>query len=330
VRFLKFLYLAVGLVVLGFIIAETDLAEVGARVAEVGFGIVVLVAIYFAAFAIDSLTWQMAIPSIPLDPVWAYRVWKLRMVGESFNAVIPAGGMGGEPVKAVMLKTHYGVSYREGTASLILAKTINMIALVIFLIAGFALMIRSEALPGTYEYVAGAGLLAFAVGVFLFFVIQRLSITSLTGTWVSRWRIGRRVEDILHHIHDMDDRLVHFYTRARGRFAGALALALVNWLLGVVEIYYTLVFLGHPITWAEAWIIEAVAQMVRTGAFFIPAAIGVQEGAFLLVCGAITGSPPLGLAVSVVRRIREIIWIVWGFVLGALYSLKAGKSGAET
>ena len=63
--------------------------------------------------------------------------------------------------------------------------------------------------------------------------------------------------------------------------------------------------------------------MVRTGAFFIPAAIGVQEGAFLLVCGAVTGSPPVGLAVSVVRRIREIIWIIWGFALGALYSLKA-------
>ena len=68
------------------------------------------------------------------------------MVGESFNAVIPAGGMGGEPVKTVMLKTHYGVDYREGTASLILAKTINMIALVIFLIGGFALMTQAQAL----------------------------------------------------------------------------------------------------------------------------------------------------------------------------------------
>ncbi len=329
-RLLKYIYLAVGVVVLGFVLAETDLAEVGALLASVGFWIVVLVAIYFVAFAIDSVTWQMTIQSVPLNPLWAYRVWKLRMVGESFNVVIPAGGMGGEPVKAVMLKTHYGVDYREGTASLILAKTINMIALVIFLIGGFVLMTRAEALPQAYEYMAGVGLLAFGLGVFLFFIIQRLSITSLTGTWISRWRFGQRVEDILDHIHDMDDRLVHFYTEDRGRFAGALVLALVNWLLGVVEIYYTLVFLDNPITWAEAWIIEAVAQMVRTGAFFIPAAIGVQEGAFLLVCGAITGSPSVGLAVSVVRRIREIIWIVWGFALGALYSIKSGKAGAGT
>ena len=101
-------------------------------------------------------------------------------------------------------------------------------------------------------------------------------------------------------------------------------LAFVNWLLGAVEIYYTLLFLGHPISWADAWIIEAVAQLVRTGTFFIPASIGAQEGAFLLVCGAITGSPTLGVSVSVVRRLREVIWIVWGFTLGSILSMKPG------
>ncbi len=312
-----------GVVLLSFVVAEIDLAEVIVQVAKVGYGILVLVGIYFVAFAIDSITWQMTIRGVPLNLVWAYRVWKLRMVGESFNAVIPAGGMGGEPVKASLLKSHYAINYREGTASLILAKTINMIALVIFLIGGFVLMIEGQTLPKAYEYVAGAGLLAFMIGVFLFFVIQRLSITSLTGMWISRWRIGRRLEDILHLIHDMDERLVHFYTLNKGRLAGALLLAFVNWMLGVVEIYYALVFLDRPITWAEAWIIEAVAQMVRTGAFFIPAAIGVQEGAFLLVCGAITGSAPIGVAVSVIRRIREVIWIVGGFAVGALFSLRA-------
>ena len=72
------------------------------------------------------------------------------------------------------------------------------------------------------------------------------------------------------------------------------------------------------------WIIEAVAQLVRTGTFFIPASIGAQEGAFLLVCGAITGSPTLGVSVSVVRRLREVIWIVWGFTLGSILSMKPG------
>jgi hypothetical protein len=230
-----------------------------------------------------------------------------------------------------MLKKHYGVGYKEGAASLILARTINLIALMAFLIGGFFLMIERASLPEAFQWVAGVGLLALGFGVGLFFVIQRFGLTSLTGTWISRWRIGKRIEDVLHHIQDMDERLVYFYTGASGRFAVSVVLAFANWVLGAVEIYYTLVFLGHPITWADAWIIEAMAQMVRTGTFFIPASIGAQEGIFLLVCGAITGSPSLGVAVSVVRRIREIIWILWGFLLGSLLSLKPPlASGRES
>jgi len=90
-------------------------------------------------------------------------------------------------------------------------------------------------------------------------------------------------------------------------------------------------FLGHPVSFVDAWIIEAVAQLVRTGTFFIPASIGAQEGAFMLVCAAMTGSPVLGVAVAVVRRIREIVWIVWGMGLGLMYTLKpaAGHMAAE-
>ena len=323
-RALKVFYLLLGVGLLWLVIAETDFAQVGEQIARVGVGFLVILAVYFIAFAIDSVTWHMAIPSLPLNAGWAYRVWKLRMVGEAFNTVMPGGGMGGEPVKAVLLKKHYGIDYKEGTASLILAKTINMMALVVFLTVGFALMIDQGSLPKAFQAVATVGLAVLGVAVVLFFVIQRFGITTSTGTWISRWPIGKRVAAVLHHIADMDQRLIRFYVQTRGRFAVALFLAFVNWLLGVVEIHYAMMFIGHPVSWADAWIIEALAQLVRTGAFFIPAAIGAQEGTFLLVCGAITGVPSLGVSVAVIRRIREVIWIVWGFLLGVLYSMTPG------
>lgn len=321
-RHLKFAYLLIGIAILALVVGEIELEEVAALVVRVGWGIAAVVGVYFLAFVIDSFTWQMALTGVPLDAVWLYRMWKVRMVGEVFNTVLPAAGMGGEPVKAVLLKKHYGVGYREGTASLILAKTINMIALVVFLSVGFVLMAYSPALPGSYKSAAGLGLGAFALGIFLFFAIQRLKISSVAGSWIGRRRLGRRIEGLLHHIRDMDDRLAGFYSGHGVRFAGAIGLALVNWLLGAVEIYVTMIFLGRPISLADAWIIESAAQLVRAGTFFIPASIGAQEGVFLLVYGAMTGSPALGAAVAVVRRLREIIWILWGLLLGSIYTFK--------
>ncbi len=324
-RHLKVLYLLVGLAILAVVVGNIDLAEVAARVVQVGWGMAIILGIYFLAFAIDSFTWQMALVSVPLDGLWLYRIWKARMVGEVFNSVIPAAGMGGEPVKAALLKKHYGIGYREGTASLILGKTVNMISLAIFLAGGFALMWISPAMPTSYKAVAVAGLGAFVLGIVLFYAIQRFKMTSITGAWIGRWRPAGRINDILHHVRDMDERLVEFYTRYRGRFAGAVVLALVNWLLGVLEVYYAMAFLGHPVSLSEAWIIEAATQLVRTGTFFIPASIGAQEGAFMVISAAITGSPALGVAVAVVRRFREILWILWGLLLGGMYSLGSAR-----
>ena len=80
-------------------------------------------------------------------------------------------------------------------------------------------------------------------------------------------------------------------------------------------------FLGHPISLIDAWIIESVAQLVRAGTFFIPASIGVQEGAFVIIGAAMSGSPTIGFAIAVVRRIREIIWMGWGIFV--FYFLKS-------
>lgn len=330
-RALKALYFLFGVVLLGFVLAGIDMAEVAGQVGRVGAGFAVVVAVYFVAFAVDSVGWQLAIRGVPLNAAWAARAFAVRMVGEAFNNVVPAAGFGGEPVKAVLLKRHYGTGYREATASLILAKTVNLLALVAFLAGGFWIMLQSPTMPPAYKTVAAVGMAALCVGVGGFFLVQRLAVASRAGAWLSRRRLGQPLAAVLHHVEDMDDRLIQFYRDARGRFAWALALALANWALGVVEIYVTLVFLGHPITWADAWIVEAVAQLVRTGTFFIPLSLGAQEGAFLLVCGAVTGVPALGVSVAVVRRMREVLWIVAGFALGSALSMRpdGGADGGD-
>ena len=328
-RYLKPIYLLIGLALLGYVLGQTDLAEVWAYSREIGWGMAVVLAIFFVAFVVDSLSWQLTFLTLGFGGSWGYRLWKVRMVGEAFNMATPLASMGGEPVKTVLLKKHYGIGYRQAVASLVLARTTNVIALVAFLAGGFLLMLDSPRLSAGYKTSAGLGLVAFAIGIVLFFLIQRLKVSSLMGRWVLRGRLSARLERLLHHVHDMEERLIHFYTGRRRRFGAALGLALVNWLLGTAELYATLWFLGNPVTVAEAWIIEAVAQLVRTATFFIPASIGAQEGAFLVICGAITGQPALGLAVALVRRCREIVWILWGLALGWRYALTPKVAAQE-
>ena len=321
-RRLKFVYLLLGMALLGVIIAQTDLAEVARRVAQMGWGMAIVIGLYFVTFGIDSLTWQVTLTGAPLNLRWLGRMWKVRLVGEAFNMTVPAGGMGGEPVKAVLLKTHYDVDYRDGVASMFLAKTANMIGLALFLASGFALMLGHGAIPDGYKAAAGIGLAGFAAATVIFFSIQRLKLSSSAAARLSRWRLGRWLAGGMEHIHEVESRFVEFYGGRKARFAAVVALAVASWVIGVFETYYALTFLGGEVTIMDAWVIEAMAQMMRMGSFFIPASIGVQDGAFVLMCAAITGSPSLGVAVALVRRLREIIWVGAGFTLASVFSMK--------
>ena len=69
---------------------------------------------------------------------------------------------------------------------------------------------------------------------------------------------------------------------------------------------------------AEAWIIEAMAQMMRAGSFFIPASIGIQDGALVLMCAAITRSPALGVPPALVRPRPRSVWPAGRFGFGWL------------
>jgi uncharacterized protein (TIRG00374 family) len=261
----------------------------------------------------------MALVEIPLSFDWFKRIYNTRLVGEMFNAVLPAGGMGGEPVKVYILKQRFGIGMKAGAASLVLGKTVNMIALVLFLAFGFAFMLQSDKLPVLYKTVGGLGLAVFALSILAFFLIQRVRVTSRLSRRLAKWPGGHWLAHRILQIHEFDEMLVRFYTRYRVRFLSAIGLAFVNWLLGILEVWGISWLLGHPISFVDSWIIEAAIQLVRTAVFIMPASLGVQEGAFLLLYTAITGSPDLGLAVALVRRARELVWLGWGGLVGLVY-----------
>ena len=319
---IKISYLALGLGLLAIVLVNVDVAEAVHMTAGVGWGFALVVLIYFAEFLADCLTWQIALVRVPLNATWLYRAWKVRMVGEVFNTVIPAAGVGGEPLKAELLKRHYGVDYRDGAASIILAKTVNMIALVLFLAAGLVLTVTTPGLPDAFNVLAVASMAAIVAGTGAFYAAQRFELSSRLGAWLGARPMGRPLIGALASIADTDAKLVQFYVGHRGRFALAVGLGLVNWLLGVLEVYVTMHFLGHPVSVADAWIIEAGAQLFRVGVFFVPAGIGVQEGAFVLISAALTGSPALGVAAALVRRVREVLWLIWGTAIGGAFALK--------
>jgi glycosyltransferase 2 family protein len=309
-------FLALGLVLFGLVIAQADLNAVAYHVSRLGWaGALAIPAVSLLPYLADTWSWQILFT--PPRPGWGWfaDLLKVRLVGGAINKVAPAAGLAGEPVKAMILKNTYGVPYREGVAALVVAKTANLAALVVFLATGMALAFADDRLPEGYRLTAAAGFAVLALGIGLVFAVQRLRISSALGTWYSRQWPESRTSRILHHLHDMDDRLVHAYTRDRARFLAATLLAFLYWVLGAVELYLIFWFMGHPVTVVAAGVIAAAVELVRAGTFFVPANIGAEEATFALMVTSVTGEAGLGLAVAFARRYRELLWIGLGFLM---------------
>ena len=317
-KMMRWIYFGLGVSILIVILAKANFSLVSDYFFSFGWlGFLLILFVYLIAFWIDAVSWLLAIESIPVSWLWSWRIFAVRIAGEAFNSIIPAAGIGGEPVKADILKRRFGINLRMGGASLIIARTVNMIALVAFLILGFAIVQNIESLSTPVKTTAGIGLTILLTGTAGLFLFQKYKLASRFAHYLAALNNSEWTRRIGSNLDELDQIFVSFYRERGKRFLWALSLAFINWLLGVVEIYLVMMFLGHPVEWMDAWVIEAAAQMMRTAAFFIPAAIGVQEGTFLFVCSLLTGNPNLGVATALIRRTREILWIVGGLISAA-------------
>jgi hypothetical protein len=94
----------------------------------------------------------------------------------------------------------------------------------------------------------------------------------------------------------------------RGRsllVAGALQLAAM--ISGSFEVWFALRLFGHPVGVGTALILESMTQAIRHLTFIVPAGLGVQEAGLVLFGHALGISSELALAVSMAKRMREVL-----------------------
>jgi len=326
VRIVRIVFLFIGVSLLGVIIANTDMQGAWHLVSQVGWGIALILLIFFTTFLGDNFSWQITLRGVPLNAAWFFRLWVIRMIGEAFNNTLPAGGIGGEPVKAILLNRHFHVTYIDGTASLFASKTVNLIALIGFLSFGFAFMLDEDRLPLQLQWVGGLGLAVLACTIVAFFGAQRFGASSFSLGWFSDKFGGKRLSEAVARVAEVEERFEEFYAQSPGRFGAALAISFAVWVFSIVEVYAALYLLGYPISWVEAWITEAAVQLVRAAAFFIPAGLGALDGTLLVLCSIFTGAPTAAAAVVLLRRLRDILWICAGFGLGSVLANFRPKS----
>src|SRR5574341_525020 len=103
-KIVKFLLLILGVYILYVTVKAVGVQTIAANILELKWKLLPLLLVYPLVFGFDTLGWRYAFPRSVPRHVPFHDLFRIRVVGETLNAVVPgAASLGGEPIKAELL-----------------------------------------------------------------------------------------------------------------------------------------------------------------------------------------------------------------------------------
>ncbi len=325
-RFIRALLVLGGLAAVAYLIAKIGPAAIWSSFVKLGWRLpLVLIFPYVLAATLDTLAWRVLVPG----PVPFGLIFRARLAGEAVNLATPTMAVGGEPLKAYLLRPH--VSLIDGFVSVIADKTTIVVGQIFFLVAGLLAaraMAPSGRLMGVMTVLLGVEILA--VGGFV--LVQASGGLGSGGRLLGRlgsrmgWTGGARY---LQGLGDLDRALAALYRSDRPRLLVSAVVHAVAWAIGGLEIYIVMRLLGTDVPLMTSLIIEAFAGGVRFASFMVPASLGALEGGYVAFFEAFGFTATAGLSFVLVRRLRDIVWAGIGFLAMGVSGRTAARSAAD-
>jgi putative membrane protein len=319
--------LLVGFAVLSVILAHQDLPAIWRAISSAGWGLLPALGWRSAAVMLAATAWRSLFVR-KLRPHVLYMML-IRWIGEAVNTLLPVGQVGGDVVRGRLLRNHlvlaehasksafdadtgrgmiqgshgHGIAGGVSIAATVIADiTLNLFAQLIFALPGLLLLWRAEDISGAQALIC-LGLAALPCGLVL--LGQSPAVVRL-GVSLAR-RLGLIKESASEKSSGLgfDLAVSHLYRRY-GTIAVAMVWHLLAWVCRTGETWMVLYLLGRPVTFLEASVVETLIGAVRVAAFVMPAGLGVQEGALILLCGWIGVPAAPAFAMALIKRAREL------------------------
>ena len=329
-----FFLLGIAAVVVMLFTFDVSFIELWNHLCHAGYWLIPIIGIWVVVYALNALAWKSMIEGNigGKAPLSFWRIYRLTITGYALNYATPVGGLGGEPYRIMELSKD--IDKQHATSSVILYAMMHFFAhfwfwfLSIFIYLGLVLI-------GDLPISLGIGITLGVIVVFCltaFYIISRgyknglvkyvLGVISrIPG--LKRWTLkfwARHSEAIK----NIDEQIAALYAQDTKAFYKSLVLEYLSRVVQSSEVMFMLLLFGIDcggglggltLTFLHSILIVSFTTLFANLIGFLPMQLGVQEGGFVLSIAALGLSAALGIFVSIICRVREIIWIIIGIGL---------------
>ena len=113
-------------------------------------------------------------------------------------------------------------------------------------------------------------------------------------------------------LEELDRQIMEFHRRAPGRFLLALGLDFTGRVISVGGVLPDLPGHRRAVTFTQSYLIGGLLALAINASFFVPFELGSKEAALYFIYHIAGLTPELGVATSVITRVRELAWVAIG------------------
>lgn len=304
-----------GISLLTVLVVRSDFAAMWRTLRSAGLDLLWLVPYRVVFFLLFALGWRSLLR--PYDPQrragLGFLLW-VAGVREAIDRLLPVASVGGG-FAGVRLVGWRGIPGAGAAATVAAEVLLTMFCLYVMSATGLYLLSEVGASEQTYRHVLIALVLGLPVPVVSALLLRSGAVFGRIEGFL-RPMVG--ITALSDGAAALDRELRECLSRG-GSLAYAGVLQLVAFFSASFEVWFALRLFGHPIDAPAAVMVEGLTQAMRHIAFLVPAGLGVQEAGFVLFGHVLGISSELALAVSMAKRMREILcgvpclisWQLW-------------------
>jgi putative membrane protein len=305
-----FIAATIGILVAICLVIYFGISEVWDALATAGWsGMAAILCAYLASLVFCAWGWRVLLIEKYPQSRGALFLWA-RWIRDSIGnllAIVPGAG---EAAGARELGKH-GLKVSVAAATTIVDMTTEMLSQLIYTLMGLAFLFAYHPDEPAAWWAAG-GLIIATIAVVGFLIAQKNGLILFLETLPARLGLTRAWEGLSNT--DSIHAAIQSIYRDNGAVGASIGLHVLGWLAGAAETWIALWFMNHALSAGDVLSLESLVFALRTAAFIVPWAAGVQEGGYVVI-GALFGlGPEVALALSLLKRAREVLTGLPGLV----------------
>ena len=294
----KFIFTVLGLALFSFLVYRTGFDTITSNITLIGYSFIFLIILALVWHYINSLAWYLLLHSSGLKAGFI-TVFFNKWAAESLNVILPMGNMGGEAFRVIMLSNN--LKKENSLSNIIHDRLLHYVGSFFFICAGSLYGIVTLK---NLDIKIKTFLIAFLALLFLIFILVKKFLKKGLNKYKFN-SIQKYLDAISNDLFDYEHKteIIVILLNVLGR------------VIGTVEIYLVLQFLGNPFSFGTCLLLSSFLILLNVVFFIIPGGIGIAEGGQVAFITWLNFSPGLGMSLAIIRRIRQLIMTALGIII---------------